>query len=256
MSEGAGVLIGAKRLSPQLRLGAFLDDSLARRDPQGLKFGDPQPLIGAFLGYDQEGEGRGLQAKLTAAMNSGAVTVARANALPQTEPGSGKASLNSFGVAGEIGWGLALDGATVVTPYVGLRHTLARRGAYGERAVAGMVDFPITYAPFSQSLTTATAGIRLKGQVIDQIGFQLGLGAEYDLAQKASAYAGASAIPGLESFALPGAETTNRFRPMGNIGLFYQVDRTQRLTGNVSVRGQAFSSQMTVSVMGGYQLAF
>ena len=92
--------------------------------------------------------------------------------------------------------------------------------------------------------------------MIDQIGFQLGLGAEYDLAQKASAYAGASAIPGLESFALPGAETTNRFRPMGNIGLFYQVDRTQRLTGNVSVRGQAFSSQMTVSVMGGYQLAF
>ena len=256
MSEGAGVLIGAKRLSPQLRLGAFLDDSLARRDPQGLKFGDPQPLIGAFLGYDQEGEGRGLQAKLTAAMNSGAVTVARANALPQTEPGSGKASLNSFGVAGEIGWGLALDGATVVTPYVGLRHTLARRGAYGERAVAGMVDFPITYAPFSQSLTTATAGIRLKGQVIDQIGFQLGLGAEYDLAQKASAYTGASAIPGLESFALPGAETTNRFRPVGNVGLFYQVDRTQRLTGNVSVRGQAFSNQLVVNVMGGYQAAF
>ena len=256
MSEGAGVLIGARRLSPQLRLGAFIDYSLVRRDPQGLKFGDPQPLIGAFLGYDQEGEGRGLQGKLTAAMNRGAVSVSRAGGLADTEPGSGKASLNSFGFAGEIGWGLALDGETLVTPYLGLRHTQARRGAYGESAMAGGVDFPLSYAPFSQSLTTATAGMRLKGQLTDKIGFQLGLGAEYDLAQKASAYAGASTIPGLETFALPGAQTSNRFRPVGNVSLFYQIDRTQRLTGNVSVRGQAFSNQMAVSVMVGYQAAF
>jgi hypothetical protein len=122
--------------------------------------------------------------------------------------------------------------------------------------VAGVVDFPLSYAPFSQSLTTATTGLRLKGQVTDKIGFQLGLGAEYDLAQKASAYAGASAIPGLDTFALEGAQTSNRFRPVGNVGLFYQIDRTERLTGHVSVRGQAFSSQMAVNVMGGYQVAF
>ena len=256
MSEGAGVLIGAKRLSQQLRIGAFLDYSLARRDPQGLAFGDQQPLIGAFVGYDQEGEGRGAQGKLTAAINKGAVTITRANGLPDTEPGSGKARLNSSGLAGEIGWGFALDDVTIVTPYLGLRHTLARRGAYGESAVAGVVDFPLSYAPFSQSLTTATTGLRLTGRLTDQIGFQLGLGAEYDLARKASAYAGASAIPGLETFALPGVETSNRFRPLGNVGLFYQIDGTQRLTGSVTLRGQAFSSQMAVNVMGGYQAAF
>ena len=139
---------------------------------------------------------------------------------------------------------------------MGLRHTLARRGAYGERAVAGVVDFPLSYDPFSQRLTTATAGLRMKGQVTDQIGFQLGLGVEYDFAQKASAYAGASAIPGLETFALAGAVTSNRFRPLGNVGLFYQIDQTQRLIGNVSLRGQAFSTQPAVNVMGGYQAAF
>ena len=239
-----------------MRLGAFLDYSLVRRDPQGLKFGDPQPLIGAFLGYDQAGEGRGLQGKLTAAMNLGAVTVTRATGLADTEPGSGKASLNSFGFAGEIAWGLALDGETLVTPYMGLRHTQARRGAYGERALAGVVDFPLSYSPFSQSLTTATAGMRLTGQVTDRIGYQLGLGAEYDLAQKASAYAGASAIPGLETFALPGPDVSNRFRPVGNVSLFYQIDRTQRLTCHVSVRGQAFSNQMAATIALGYQVAF
>jgi hypothetical protein len=92
--------------------------------------------------------------------------------------------------------------------------------------------------------------------VTDQIGFQLALGAEYDLARKAGAYAGASAIAGLETFALPGAETSSRFRPVGNAGLFYQIDRTQRLMGSVTIRGQAFSSQMAVSLLAGYQAAF
>ena len=242
--------------APASAFGAFIDYSLARRDPHGLSFADQSPMLGAFLGYDDQGEGRGLQGKLTGAMNRGAVTVTRAHGLPDTEPGSGKASLNSYGVAAEIGWGLALDGATVVTPYVGLRHTQASRGAYGESALAGLVDFPIAYAAFSQRLTTATTGLRLNAQLTDQIGFQLGLGAEYDLSQKASAYVGASAIPDLETFALHGAETTNRFRPVGSAGLFYQIDKTQRLTGNVSMRGQAFSSQPSISVMGGYQAAF
>ena len=255
-SEGAGVLTGAWRLSPDLRLGGFIDYSLARRDPQGLKSGDQRPMLGAFLAWDGGGSGLGLQGKLTGAMHTGRLAITRSAALEDAEAGSGKASLNSYGVAGEIGWGLALDDGTVMTPYVGLRHTLARRGAYGERAVEGVVDFPISYATFSQSLTTATAGLRLKGQVTDQIGFQFGLGAEYDLIQKAGAYTGASAIPGLETFALPGADTANRFRPVGNAGLFYQIDRTQRLTGSVTARGQAFSNQPAVTVLAGYQAAF
>ena len=155
-----------------------------------------------------------------------------------------------------MAWGLALDGSTIVTPYAGLRHMLARRGAYGEKPVEGVVDFPISYAAFSQSLVTAMTGLRLKGQVTDQIGFQLGIGAEYDLARQASAYAGASDITGLESFALPGAEVSNRFRPVGKAGLFYQMDQNRRLTGSVTARGQTFSNQLTVSVLAGYQAAF
>ena len=43
---------------------------------------------------------------------------------------------------------------------------------------------------------------------------------------------------------------------MGSAAIFYQIDQNQRLTGNVSVRGQAFSAQPSISVMGGYQAAF
>ena len=212
-------------------------------------------ISAASNGATGAGVAYGVHASNTA-IHTGRIAITRSAALEDAEVGSGKASLKSYGLAGEIGWGLALDDGTVMTPYVGLRHTLARRGAYGERAVEGVVDFPIAYAAFSQSLTTATAGLRLKGQVTDQIGFQFGLGAEYDLIQKAGSYSGASAIPGLETFALPGAETANRFRPVGNAGLFYQIDGTQRLTGSVTARGQAFSNQPAVAVLAGYQAAF
>ena len=43
---------------------------------------------------------------------------------------------------------------------------------------------------------------------------------------------------------------------MGSLALFHQIDANQRLTGNLSVRGQAFSSETAVSLMGGYQAAF
>ena len=253
VKDGAGVLIAAYRLAPNLRLGGFIDYSVSRQDPAGLKFGDAQPIFGAFLGY---GEPLGLQAKISAAVNTGHVTVTRSNSLPDTEPGSGKASLNTYAIAGELGWAVALGGSTVATPYGGLRVTNASRGAYGESKVVDVVDFPISYATYSQRLTTATAGLRLMGQLSDQVGYQLGLGGEYDLAHNANNYTGTSAIPGLLSFDLPNDGTSNRFRAIGSADLFYQIDRTQRLTANVSLRGQAYSSQAAVSVMAGYQTAF
>ena len=253
VKDGAGVLTTAYRLAPNLRLGGFIDYSVSRQDPTGLKFGDQRPIFGAFLGY---GEALGLQAKLTAAVNPGNVTVTRSNSLPDTEPGSGQAILNTYAIAGELGWAVALGGSTVATPYGGLRVTEASRGAYGEAKVVDVVDFPISYAAYSQRLTTATAGLRLKGQLSDQVGYQLGLGGEYDLAHKADNYSGTSAIQGLLSFDLPNDGGSNRFRAIGSAGLFYQIDKTQRLTSNVSVRGQAYSSQPAVNVMGGYQAAF
>ena len=253
VKDGAGVLIAAYRLAPNLRLGGFIDYSVSRQDPAGLKFGDAQPIFGAFLGY---GEPLGLQAKISAAVNTGHVTVTRSNSLPDTEPGSGKASLNTYAIAGELGWAVALGGSTVAAPYGGLRVTNASRGAYGESKVVDVVDFPISYATYSQRLTTATAGLRLMGQLSDQVGYQLGLGGEYDLAHNANNYTGTSAIPGLLSFDLPNDGTSNRFRAIGSADLFYQIDRTQRLTANVSLRGQAYSSQAAVSVMAGYQTAF
>jgi hypothetical protein len=253
MNEGAGVMTAAFRLSPSLHLGGLIDYGATRQDPLGLKSSDQRPTIGAFLAY---GDPLGLQGKLSTAMKSDHVTVKRSNVLANTEAGSGKASLTAYAVAGELGWAFSLGGTMVATPYGGLRVTESRRGAYSETLVAGSVDDPLSYTAIAQRLTTTSAGLRLRGMLQDRVGYQLGLGGEYDLAQSADAYAGTSAITGLGTFALADTSRSNRFRPTGSAGLSYQIDKTQLMTTNVSMRGQAYSSQQAVSVLAGYQVAF
>jgi len=74
-NDGAGVLTTAWRLSPQVRLGGFIDQAAARDAGAGLKMNAPRPSFGAFLAFGQRPDGRGLQAKLSGAMNTGDVTV-------------------------------------------------------------------------------------------------------------------------------------------------------------------------------------
>ena len=256
MNEGAGVLTGAYRLSPQLRLGGFVDQGLLGKAPAGLSFGARQPAFGAFLAYSQQAEGLGLQARASGAVSRGGVTITRDSSLAQTEPGSGKARLNTAGAGAELGWGVAWADALTATPYVGFRYVDVTRSAYAESAVSGVVDYPVAYDAFHQRTATATSGLRLKGMATESLGYQLGLGAEYQLHRNQSVYAGTAEISGLEPFALAIPGAANRLSLVGSAGLHYQLARNQRLTGSATLRGQASGSQPVASVLAGYQAAF
>ncbi len=180
----------------------------------------------------------------------------RDNSLANTEAGSGKAGLNSYAIGAELGWGFAVSPTLLATPYAGLRYSDATRNSYTEGTVAGTVDFPITYDAYYQRQTSATAGVRFSGMFTDKVGYQASLGGEYDLAHKANSYSGTSAITGLDPFSLANTGCSNRARVVASTGVFYQMDKTQRLTATVGVRGQAYSSQPSATTMVGYQVAF
>ena len=256
LHDGAGVLTAAARLSPHLRLGGFIDQGATRNMPTGLRQNAQPPSFGAFLGFNQRTDSRGLQGRISAAMNRGDLRVTRDVSLENVEAGDGKARLAGSAVAAELGYAVAWAGALRATPYVGLRYTNVARAAYEEKTTPGAVDFPIAYAAFRQQLGAATMGLRLSGMATDRIGYQIGAGMEYDIWRSMGAYAGAAPIFGLETFALPLADAGRRTKPVGSLALFHQIDANQRLTGNLSVRGQAFSSETAVSLMGGYQAAF
>ena len=256
-NEGAGVFTAAYRASEKVRIGGFIDYRASEMDSAGLKNADTLPTIGAFAAYSHRGDATGFQAKASAAYNTGKVTVTRVGSVADnTEAGSGKTGLSSYAVGAELGWGFAVSPTMLATPYAGVRYSDATRNSYTEGTVAGIVAFPISYDAYYQRLTTATAGVRLTGMLSDKVGYQASLGGEYDLAHKPSTYSGASAISGLETFALANTGSSNRARVVASTGVYYQLDKTQRLTATVGVRGQAYSSQPSVTTLVGYQVAF
>ena len=255
LNDGAGVLIGAYSITPSLLVGGFIDYRVASSNPTGLKFGDEAPIFGAFAKYSDQPDGTGIQTKIVAAMNHGKVTVTR-GVFDQTEAGSGKASLNSFALAAELGWGVKVGNEMIATPYAGLRYMDATRGGYSEYTITGTVDYPIAYNSFYQRLTTATTGVRLTGALIEKVGFQLGAGLEADLQRQSNEYTGSSSIPGIIHFAIPNTGSSNRLRANASAGLYYQLAPTDRLTSSVAVRQQPFSNKAAATVMAGYQRAF
>jgi autotransporter-associated beta strand protein len=255
MSDGAGLLTIAKRVDDNVRVGGFIDQRVTQGQQTGVRLSGDMPTFGAFVGYSQQSNGTGLQAKLAASTNTGKITATRNGSLPSTEPGFGKSNLNSWAIGGEFGYGVALIDKTIVTPYVGLRYSDATRGAYSEIATSDVTE-PVSYADYYQRQTTTTAGVRFAGQLTDTIGYQLGVGAEFDVLRHANHYAGTSAISGLESFSINTNTTTNRARTNASAGLSYAIDKNQKLTTSVSVRQQAQSSQPSLNTMAGYQISF
>ncbi len=256
-NEGAGVLTAAYRASEKVRIGGFVDYRASEKDSTGLKHGDTMPTIGVFAAYSHSGDATGFLAKASAAYNTGKVTVNRVGSVADnTEVGSGKAGLSSYAIGAELAWGFAVSPSMLATPYAGIRYSDATRKGYTEGTVTGAVDFPITYDAYYQRLTTATAGVRLSGMFSDKVGYQASLGGEYDLAHRSSTYSGTSTIPDLETFALANTGSSNRARVVASTGLSYQMDKTQRLTATAGVRGQAYSSQPSVTTLVGYQVAF
>lgn len=255
MSDGAGVMTATYRLDPNIRIGAFIDQRAVQGQKTGVDYSGDMPTVGAFIGYTQHPNGTGLQAKLAVSGNTGKITASRDASLASTEAGSGKSSLNSWAVGGELGWGMTIGHTILATPYLGLRHTDVTRGSYAEAATPDVTS-PLSYASYFQRQTTATAGVRFAGQLTDAIGYQIGIGGEYDVGRSANHYSGTSAITGLETFSVTTNTTTNRARANASAGLSYAIDKNQKLTTSLSVRQQAYSAQPSVTAMAGYQISF
>jgi hypothetical protein len=90
----------------------------------------------------------------------------------------------------------------------------------------------------------------------ERVGYQIAAGIERDTQQSVTPYAGNSSIYGLSAFALSLDSMAHRVRANGLLGLFYEVEKTKRLSANISFRNQTYSSLTAFSATAGYQVAF
>lgn len=255
-TSSGGILVGAVRIGHGLRVGAFVDHRLSHSGRGTVRTGDLAPVFGLFAGYSANADGTGAQARATFAYNSQRIRITRGRGIAGAETGRGNAQVRTLAIGGEFGWGFALrGGASVVTPYAGIRYLRATRGSYSEQAIiAGALNFPLSYRVYRQRYTTLTAGVRLRGMITRKAGYEIGAGLEHDAWRTANAYTGANALLGT-TFAAPGKSTLARTRGIGSAKVFYAISRNLRIVGSVAVRG-APGSRGLVSATAGWQGVF
>ena len=156
---------------------------------------------------------------------------------------------------GEIAYGFPLDGTWVAQPYAGLRRSDSQRRGYTE-TTSDSVDFPITYNRFGQVVTSATAGLRLRGAITPEFSLTLGAGMEYDLDSKMDRYSGRSTISGLETFSIPASQQQNEVRAVGSAGMRYMIASNQAIAFDASVRQMPYGNDPSITTMLRYSIGF
>jgi hypothetical protein len=247
-SEAAGVLTLAYRPIPELRIGGFIEQSLPMDSGQGVSNRNVDPLYGAFLVYEQNYDNSGLRVRLSAARQDGSIRITRDASLSNTEPGNGKAGVNSFGYAAEASYGFPGFGDAIIAPYVGIRQTTARRNRYQE-GIQDDVEYPISYNKFLRELVTATSGVRGFMQYEGGWRTMARVGVEHDISTRQDAYSGSSSITDLETFSISMDGKARRTRGVGSLGVGYNLEANTLLTASATVRQQSYTSDLSSSVL-------
>ena len=250
--ETAGLLAAAYRVTQELRIGGFIDQNLVSNSPVGVDPKNTQPMLGAFAVYQANADFSGLTIRAALAYQEGDLRITRPD-LTDTEAGNGRARTTALAFGGEVAYGFPVDAGWVAQPYLGLRRSDSQRRGYTE---TDTVDFPITYNRFGQTVTSATAGLRLHGAITPEFSLTFGAGMEHDLSSKVDRYAGTSTISGLETFSINASQQQNELRAVGSAGMRYMVASNQAIAFDASVRQLPYGNDPSITTMLRYSIGF
>jgi hypothetical protein len=246
-SSAAVVTLGYK-VSPNIRIGGFLDQSVNNNAPTGINLSNKNPMMGAFLYWNQQADGLGYQIKVANAYQDKDLTTTR-DAVATSEAGRGTTSLNARSYVGELSYAFMYKENTLVRPYFALRHTTIEQDAYTETGVTT----PLTYSAINNRTTSALMGVKFKHALTPKTNLIGSLGIEQDLHNKTDRLT-ATGIAGLTSENLSG--DLHRTRPVASIGATYDIAKAQRLTGEVLVQQLPFQGTAGATAYFNYVIGF
>jgi uncharacterized protein with beta-barrel porin domain len=224
-SSSAVVVLGYK-VSSQVRIGGFFDQSFNHTTPQGLHVSNKNPMMGAFAVWNASQDGLGLQIKLANAYQDKDISTLR-DVIGTSEAGRGNTSLNIQSYVGELSYALKYQDRTIVRPYFGLRHTKIKQDGYVEEGV----DTPLAYDTIKNRATTSLAGLKLNHALTPALNLTMSLGLEHDLNYDAGQYiARSSIIENLQPENL--SDRINKNRAVASLGAYFTVNKTQRLSAD------------------------
>jgi Autotransporter beta-domain len=235
----SGLLIGSYKYDKNIRLGAWVDQNLSTNNADGVKLGNSKPLLGIFGVWSESNDGLGYEVKVSAGYGEKDITVTR------TADYQGSAKVNTKGLQSVSSYGIALDSDWIAAPYAGLKYVSISRGGYTEGGSS-----PLTYDTLRQETTSVIAGVKFTGKIDAQTFTVLSAGVEHDLNHNVGQYsAGSSNTTAFNS-------DVKKTRPVISAGVYYDIDKTQRVGLNATHRQEAFQSTATTSALATYTVGF
>lgn len=244
-----GTLSVAYRVNNNLRVGAYLDQTLNVNEATGVHLNNGSPGFGGFGVWNQHVDGYGAQVRVAAGYDDKDMTVTR-QVIESSEAGTGQTNLTSYGASIVASYAMWMPGDITFSPYAGIRHTKVKAGAYTETDV---VTAPLTYSALTQNVTTALVGAKWTTRITNKAIAYAGLGVEQDLKNNGGTYS-ATGVDGLTSIAFnPDISLTRR---TASIGSYYNLGERQRIGANLAWSEQAFTSIDATSLMVTYTAGF
>ena len=247
-NNSAAIVTLGYKISPHIRIGGFLDQSLNTHSPTGIDLSNKHPMAGAFLYWNQNADGLGFQMKIANAYQDKDLSTTR-DVIGTSEAGRGNTSLNSRSYVGELSYAFMFKENTLVRPYFALRHTSIEQDAYTETGVTT----PLTYSALNDRTTSALMGVKFKHALSPKANLIGSLGVEQDLNHKTDRLT-ASGVSGLTSENFSG--NIDRTRPVASLGATYDIAKSQRLTGEVLVQQLPFQSTAGATAYFNYMIGF
>ena len=249
--HSAAVVVLGHKISPHIRIGGFLDQSVNHNMPSGVDMSNKNPMAGAFLVWNHQADGLGLQMKLANAYLDKDVTTSRV-VVGTSEAGRGRTDLNTQSYVGELSYAFTYQDSTIVRPYFALRYTRIKQDGYAEETTAA-VTAPLTYAKLSDRSTSALMGIKVNHALTPRTNLTASLGVEQDLDHKSDQLV-ATGVSGLTSENF--YNNIRHTRPVASLGAYYAVAKNQRLSGDIYYQQLPFQSTDSATAYVNYTIGF
>jgi hypothetical protein len=253
INNSAAVVTLGLKVSPNIRIGAYLDQNINISNPTGINISNNTPLMGAYAVWNKEPSGLGYQARLANTYQDKDVTQTR-SVFNTSEAGMGRSSLKSHSYLAELSYAFQYQDKTLVRPYAGLRYTHLKQDGYIETTTDAVQD-PLTVAALRDKGTTALLGVKVNRSLTDKATLTAQLGLEQDVHHKVGNYSATNSdIGDLSSIAFN--SNIKRTRPVASIGAFYDVTKTQRASATINYQQLPFQSTGSATAYFNYMIGF
>ena len=251
-NQTSTVLTVGYKVSPQIRIGGFLNQSINNHTSSSVDISNRSPLMGLFAVWNQNEDRLGYQLKIANAYQDKDITTTR-DAVATSEPGRGKTDLNTQSYVGELSYAfLANEDKTLVRPYAAVRYTRIKQDGYTEETTSA-VTAPLTYSALSDRSTAALVGVKLDHKLADNFHLKGSLGVEQDLHHHVDNLR-ATGVSGLTSENFN--DNIKRTRPVASIGAYFIPAKNQRIAGDIYYQQLPFQSTGSTTAYVNYMIGF